>query len=165
MTHLETLILASVLLLGYSFVSHQISKAVQPLRLKVAADVQELCDDETIPDDVKKSLEHLAHGLFSKINGWLIVLILPVVVVRRAFRRRESGSVSSLPSGNRMKVTQTIAMGMFCMIASSPICIVIFAVEFLFALVIAAPWGWVRSLMGIVSSVDQRISTFGHTAK
>ncbi|WP_340286722.1 hypothetical protein [Sulfitobacter pontiacus] len=159
MTHLETLALAAAILISYSFISVRFSRAVQPLRIRVVEDINRLCQDNSIPDDVKDDLRILADNMFNKVNGWLIVTLFPFVLVKRAFRKNQDGRKSQLSGRTRSKVTQVFGVGLLCMIATSPLCMVIFAIEFIFSLVIAAPWGWIRSLSRAVTSVDQHIST------
>ena len=164
MSNFETLIVAAAVILLYSLISFRFSKAVQPLRLRVIDDVKSLCSDDSVPDDVKEDLRVLSENLFNKMNGWLIVTIFPLVLIRSIFRTGERRK-PRLVGRNRSKVTQVIGMGMFCMIATSPLCTVIFAVEFIISLIIAGPWGWMRSLMRAVTTVDERVSSFSIIAK
>ena len=159
MTHLETLVLAAAILISYSYISVRFSRAVQPLRIRVVEDINRLCLDKDIPDEVKDSLRVLANNLFNKANGWLIVTIFPFVVLRRALRPNQDGKKSKLSGRTRSKVTQVFGIGLLCMIATSPLCMVIFAVEFILSLMIAGPWGWIRSLTRAVTTVDERIAT------
>ncbi len=165
MTLLESLILAALIVLAYSIVSVRFSKAVQPLRLRVVDDIQSLCRESGVPDDVKDDLRVLSENLFSKANGWLIVVLFPFVMITSALRSNRVLKNPQLTGKLRSRVTQTFGMGLFCMIATSPLCTVIFAVEFIVSLIISGPWSWVRSLMRTVATVDEQFSFLSKSAK
>jgi hypothetical protein len=157
--------LAAIIVVAYSVISVRFSKAVQPLRLRVMDDIDLLCRDENLPDDVKADLKVLSGTLFSKLNGWLIVVLFPIVIVKSTLRSKKRTIKPQLTGRLRFKVTQTVGMGMFCMIATSPLCTVIFAVEFILSLMISGPWSWVRSLMRTVATVDEQFASLSKFAK
>lgn len=165
MTHFESIFLAAIIILAYSFISIRLSKAVQPMRMRVIEDINALCLDPHVPDDIKADLENLSDNLFSKLNGWLIVSLFPVVMLKSMLGINRGRVTLDLTGKLRTKVTQTIGMGMFCMIATSPLCTVIFAIEFILSLIISAPWGCVRSLMRAVTTFDDRMASFSIFAK
>ena len=157
MTHLETLLIAAAVILLYSLASMRFSKAVQSLRLRVVSNVNELCDDPSVPDDVKSDLHTIVDNLLSKSAGWLIVVLFPGVVMGTALRGKNPRSTDkSFP--HQGKVIQIMAMGLFCMIASSPLCLVLFSVEFLISMLLAGPWAWIRNLTHAFSKTDGKLS-------
>jgi len=165
MAHLQTLVVPADVDVLYSLASVRFSKAVQPLRMKVIDDIESLCRDDNIPEEVKDDLRNLCDSLFSKLNGWLIVTLFPYAVVKSWFRGSKPSVMQEMSRRDRSKVTQTIGTGMFCVIAISPLCTVIFGIEFIVSLILAAPWAWVRNLMRVVTSVDERFGLLPRAAK
>ena len=157
MTHLESLLIATLVVVAYSYVAARISRAAQPLRIRVVDIIKRLHTDSTIPDEVKADLSSLQDHLLSKKAGWLIVILLPYVMLRSAIRGN-NGHVGQLKHAKRPEIIQTMGMGMLCMIATSPLCAFIFVCELFISAVISRPGKSIRSLLHTVFSVDQKLS-------
>lgn len=134
--------LATVIFLAYGLIKVRLTQIFQPLRMKIAEDIEDLIADETIPDRVRDDLDMLGKRLFSTGSGWLFILTFPLGVYY-ALKGTEQGDTQRMAGGHprRKDVSQAFALGIFCMIATSPIAVLIFAFEFLLLIVLFVPLG------------------------
>lgn len=153
MTHFETLLVASSLLLVYALASVRFSKAIQPIRIRLVDEIAELCEIPEVPDEVKDDLKALERLLFSKKAAWFIVFYFPFIV----FQTKVRGKSYRTPTNyaHKPKILLTMGIGLFCIIAASPLGLVIFGIEFILGMFLAAPLSWVRSLIHRVALVER----------
>ncbi|UWQ29933.1 hypothetical protein [Leisingera sp. M523] len=143
----------------YNLVAAGLSRAVQPLRLHVVDCVEKLISDTSIPVEIRKDLDYLADSLFSSYRGWLIVVTLPVSAIAYKFRSKEAQSPVAIRNHPRRKeIASTYALGIVCMIAKSPLCLVLFGLEMLLLVVLPVRFGRAtRQAVHTSVGIDQHI--------
>jgi hypothetical protein len=157
MEPLNILLVATLVLIGYSLVADRISRSAQPLRVRVVDSIESLSTDVTLPESVRTDLLHLTDHLFSSKSSWLVVLLLPFALVASfTFDRDRSPDYADHP--RRAEIQQTIGLGIFCMVANSPLCVVLFALEVIISMIFIAPRGMLMRVLHSVASVGDRLS-------
>lgn len=145
---------ALLVMAAYSYVAYRLSLTVQPLRLKVAENVEDLIADETIPEHVRNELDRLGDSLLSRTSAWLIVATYPIgVFYALSGREPEAGSIRCHP--RHRDIARVYSEGIFCMVANSPICTLLFVIEALLLMLLWLPLGRsARRALHLVFSIN-----------
>ena len=134
------LALALVAMCGYAYFAFQLSRVVQPLRLKVAENIEELIADESIPLAVRADLDRLGGSLLSTRLAWLFVLTYPLGVFH-ALKGGDKRAVRISSHSKHNEIARTFSEGLLCTVATSPLCTLIFAFEAALLMLLWIPLG------------------------
>ena len=141
MTDIVTVFVVSMLVLAaYSYLAIRLSKTAQPLRIKIAENIEDLLCDESIPQTVRDDLDTLGDRLLSRKLAWQIVLTFPIGVY---FAIKGNGSENRLVrSHSRYKEIGGVFLeGIMCIMANSPLAALLFAFEVVILMLLAVPLG------------------------
>lgn len=135
MTDLQILLSAASIVAGYLFVSHRISTAVQPLRLRA---IEMISDARSAGDMSNHDAEVIlarSSMLHSSLYAWAFAAMIPVAMI---------GAIMIAITGKKVgdKLTPTdkaFALWHFCVLANSPIALILAAIFFLAGVVIVGP--------------------------
>jgi len=155
MTTIQIMVLVAFGFACYGFLSARLSKTIQPLRLKVAEDIEDLISDESIKKNTRDDLDRLGDSLFSKFGAWMLILTYPIGVYYAL--KGDDGKHQEPGKGHprRKEISYTYASGIFCMMASSPLTLVVFFVEVMLLMIVFAPLGKAsRKALHIVFSIE-----------
>lgn len=134
------LVAALVVMLAYAYVAYRLSQTFQPLRLQVASTIEELMADDSIPAEIRGDLDKLGRTMLSTTAAWLMVITYPIGVLE--VLRGDTVMDSPLDDHPRHReIAQTFVHGIICMMATSPMCFLLFVFEVIMLMLFWAPLG------------------------
>lgn len=125
------LIVSTALILGYIYIGVRLRQFVQPLRLEVAQVGEELLADPKTPDRVKRELRTIMNHSFSVRLAVLIVVLFPLLWLTNWKRDSGSHPLDRLDSEDRMEAVGVYRKGIICIVANTPITMLLFLIEML----------------------------------
>ncbi|MBR9864890.1 MAG: hypothetical protein GYB24_15745 [Rhodobacteraceae bacterium] len=139
MTPFSSLLIATAILVAYGLFSMRLQSAIHPIRVRVAHEIETWIALENVPDDVKRDLDEMGKHLFSKWAAWVIVISFLPIVAKSVVSKLIGIKNPSWSHPRKPAILHTFAQGVLCTIASSPICLLIFVVEFFLSVLVASP--------------------------
>ncbi|WP_347309785.1 hypothetical protein [Defluviimonas sp. SAOS-178_SWC] len=141
---------ALLVMLAYAYLAARLSRTFQPLRLQVANNIEDLLADQSIPRSFRDDLDRLGRMMFSTKAAWLMVITYPLGVFN-VLRQGSRVHPKLMSHPKHREIAQTFVHGIICMMATSPICFLLFVIEVIMLMLFWAPLGRsARSALHIV---------------
>lgn len=121
----ELLILAVLVFVVYSLFQRGINKFIQPLRLRMVKIGDELLDDSSVPDSIKRSVEFNLDMAYSPWKLLLDIIFLPlatiIILSNRDVRVAMCDDFDSMPADVRIKYDLFRSMSSKSMYCANPL--------------------------------------------
>lgn len=128
MNEWEVLAISAGLIIAYMYIGHSIRRYVQPIRLELAEVGETLLADDEVPDGTKRTIKTILNALFSMRMAVLLLILHPVAWFLRP--RHGNGRLpESVDEDLRREIVDFYRKGALCIVANSPITLVLFMLE------------------------------------
>lgn len=147
MTGWQLIAVSTGLALIYLYVGHRLRQFMQPIRLEIAEEGEELLADPSVPESIKGNLRFILDYTFSTQAAFLIVVFHPIAWFVRKPRAAIASAHARLDSDQKRAVRDVYRKGLMCVVANSPFTFVLFCLEILlFDIILPARNGIARTV-------------------
>lgn len=137
------IILAVVLVIGYMHLSLMLTRLMQPLRRDVMDVTASLLHDPDFPDPLKRTVTVVSESMLDKTFAWSFVIIFPIRSFMTIFGTEDSKKIHNITNSQKRAYRHVCVVGALCMFSTSPIAMLLAAIEIALFRMLHAPVVWV----------------------
>lgn len=125
---------------GYAFVVNRLRKLTQPIRLKFAAEAEDLLALGSLTSREQRKVRFLLDNAFNGVMPWLLVILVPGYIAGEIFRRGgERHKVSAQDPGLRNRLYSIYGLWLLAVCGMSPLAGTLLIAELLIGGLIVMP--------------------------
>lgn len=132
MTDWQLIALAVAIVAGHKFVARRLLDMTQPLKLRLAGEIERLAADPRMPKRDREGLAHIPALFFSQRAAWAIVILIPTYAARDVLLSLIGVSANGdarngIPAELRGELAWVVRRSAFCILSNSPLAALIAA--------------------------------------